>query len=180
MNKRNSRLKLSVRLNLGLKGINIGKMDAGERKGSIGMDWLQGTIPFEKMDSLFQYLYEVTGGQPETYNHGFMGYQAAAEWHPFGIKVMWDLETANRKRHADRIVLQIGGTGLGCFQPAALLQFCFELCCNYSFTATRCDLCFDDYEKIVRPEEVNEYANQRSYKGFPPADRHKRPEDGDI
>ena len=104
--------------------------------------------------------------QPEVYNHGFMGYQAAAEWHPIGIKVMWDLDEANRKRHANRVVLQIGGSGLGGFPAASLLQFCQELCINLWFTATRCDLFFDDYEKIIRPEEVNEFANQRSYNGF--------------
>ncbi|MDF7809597.1 hypothetical protein P4E94_19320, partial [Pontiellaceae bacterium B12219] len=28
---------------------HLGRMDAGERKASIGIDWLQGTVPFEKM-----------------------------------------------------------------------------------------------------------------------------------
>lgn len=150
----------------GVKGINIGKMDAGERKASIGMDWLQGTIPFEKMDLLFHYLNMVSGSKPEIYDHGFMGYQAAAEWHPFGIKVMWDLNTVNRLRHANRIVLQIGGAGLGCFPAASLYQFCRDLIFKFWFKATRCDLCFDDYDKIIRPKEIDEFAEQGSYKGF--------------
>ena len=97
----------------GVSSQNIGKMDAGDRKRSIGMDWLQGTIPFEKMDLVFSYLSAMCGSNPEMYNHGFFGYQAAAEWHPYGIKVMWDLDTKNRIRHGNRVFLQIGGTGLG-------------------------------------------------------------------
>ena len=31
---------------------------------------------------------------------------------------------------------------------------------------SRTDLCFDDYEKIICPQEVDEFADQGSYKGF--------------
>lgn len=150
----------------GIDSQNIGKMDAGDRKRSIGMDWMQGTIPFEKMDLLFSYLSAMCGSQPERYNHGFLGYQAAAEWHPFGIKVMWDLDASNRIRHGNRILLQIGGTGLGCFPAVSLYRFCRNLCIKFFFKCTRADLCFDDYEKIIRPHEVVEFADQGSYKGF--------------
>jgi len=150
----------------GVNTQNIGKMDAGERKASIGIDWVQGTIPFMKMNELFVYLNDMCGGAPESYNHGFMGYQAAAEWHPFGIKVMWDLDTQNRLRHGNRIVLQIGGEGLGCFPAESLYQFCRELCVKFSFKSTRVDLCFDDFEKIIEPQEVTQFADQGSYRGF--------------
>ena len=150
----------------GVNEKSIGKMDVGDRKRSIGIDWIQGTIPFTKMDSLFLYLSEMCGSAPESYNHGFMGYQAAAEWHPYGIKVLWDLDTENRLRHGNRIVLQIGGTGLGCFPAASLYQFCRDLCTRFFFKATRVDLCFDDYEKIITPMEVSEFAKEGSYKGF--------------
>jgi len=150
----------------GIKLQNIGKMDAGDRKKSIGMDWVQGTIPFEKMDLVFSYLTSMCGSNPEVYNHGFLGYQAAAEWHPYGIKLMWDLDMGNRMRHGNRILLQIGGTGLGCFPAPSLHQFCRDLCVKFSFKCSRTDLCFDDYEKIIRPQEVTEFANQGSYKGF--------------
>ena len=136
------------------------------RKRSIGVDWVQGTIPFEKMDLLFSYLSAMCGSEPEMYNHGFVGYQAAAEWHPFGIKVMWDLDLGNRMRHGNRVLLQIGGTGLGCFPAASLFQFCRDLCTKFYFKCSRTDLFFDDYEKIIRPDEVREFADQGSYKGF--------------
>lgn len=150
----------------GINSQNIGKMDAGDRKRSIGMDWLQGTIPFEKMDLLFSYLSALCGSEPEVYNHGFVGYQASAEWHPYGIKVMWDLDMSNRMRHGNRILLQIGGTGLGCFPVMSLHRFCKELCIRFFFKCSRTDLCFDDYEKIIRPGEVAEFADQGSYTGF--------------
>ena len=150
----------------GINSQNIGKMDAGDRKRSIGMDWLQGTIPFEKMDLLFSYLSALCGSEPEVYNHGFVGYQASAEWHPYGIKVMWDIDASNRTRHGNRILLQIGGTGLGCFPVMSLHRFCKELCIKFFFKCSRTDLCFDDYEKIIRPGEVTEFADQGSYTGF--------------
>jgi hypothetical protein len=150
----------------GLNGKNIGKMDTGERKASIGVDWLQGTIPFERMDMLFDYLSEMCGTQPEIYNHGFMGYQCSAEWHPYGIKVLWDTDRTARDFHANRICIQLTGQSLAGFPPSSLMKFMYDMSVMFWLKCSRIDLSFDDFEKIVRPAEVTEYANQGSYKGF--------------
>ena len=141
-------------------------MDAGERKASISVDWLQGTIPFERMDLLFSYLSDLCETQPEIYNHGLMGYQCSAEWHPFGIKVMWDAERVARNFHANRICIQLTGQSLAGFPPSSLMQFMHDMSVKFWLKCSRIDLAFDDFEKIIRPAEVAEYANQGSYKGF--------------
>lgn len=147
-------------------GKNIAKMDAGERTASIGIDWLQGTVPFDRLQVLMLYIEKMSGNPPEILNHGFLGYQCAAEYHPYGIKVMWDCDEQARKRHGNRVLLQFCGESLSQFFPSDLHQFLFDLSVEFWFRASRIDLAFDDYEKIIRPEEVNEYANQGSYSGF--------------
>jgi hypothetical protein len=150
----------------GVKSQNIGKMDAGERKASLSVDWLQGTIPFELMESFIFYMTEIVGHGSEIYNHGRMGYQASCEWHPFGITLMWDFDDKNRAIHANRVLLQIGGSGLGCFPAESLYKFFRDLAIKFRFKASRIDLAFDDFKKIIRPTEVYEFAEQRSYQGF--------------
>lgn len=145
---------------------HLGKLDAGERQSSIGIDWLQGTIPFERFDLVRSYLDAVCGEHREDYNHGMQGFQAACEWHPFGIKLMWDTDRKNRENHANRILFQVTGQGLACFPPVSLWRFLRDLSIKFWFKCSRIDLAFDDYEKIIRPDEVNEFAKEGSYKGF--------------
>ena len=150
----------------GVNGKNISKMDAGERKSSICIDWLQGTFPYSKMTALFDYLNEMCGGEAEIYDHGLVGYQESCEWHPFGIKVCWDRDKKNRINHAGRAFFQIGGSGLSSFPPESIYKFLRDLSIRFFFKASRIDLAFDDYERIIEPEEVNEFSNDGSYKGF--------------
>jgi hypothetical protein len=67
---------------------------------------------------------------------------------------MWDIDSSNRMRHGNRVLLQTGGTGLGCFPAPSLHRFCYDLCTKVWFKCSRNDLRFDDYEKIIRPDEV--------------------------
>ena len=150
----------------GVNGKNIGKMDTGERKASLSVDWLQGTIPFERMDMLFEYLTDLCGSRPEIYGYGMLGYQCSAEWHPFGIKVMWDAEKTARSFHANRICIQLTGSSLAGFPPSSLMRFMYDMSVKFWLKCSRIDLAFDDYEKIIRPTEVFEHAEQGSYKGF--------------
>ncbi|MEE9369357.1 MAG: replication initiation factor domain-containing protein [Pontiella sp.] len=145
---------------------HLGKMDTGERTSSIGVDWIQGTIPFERLDLVRSYLTAVCGQQPEDYDHGLMSFQTSCEWHPFGIKLAWDLDKKNRENHSNRILLQLTGSSLHNFTPVHLWRFLKDLSVKFWFNCTRIDLAFDDFEKIIRPDEVNEFANQGAYKGF--------------
>jgi hypothetical protein len=150
----------------GVNGKNIGKLDAGERKSSIGIDWLQGSVPFDRMDMVFSYFNEVCGSQPEIYNHGMMGYQCSAEWHPWGIKVLWDTDKSAREFHANRICIQCPGASMAAFAPMDMKRFLYQLSTRLWFKCSRIDLAFDDYEKIIRPLEVKEHADRGSYNGF--------------
>ncbi|QBG46549.1 hypothetical protein EGM51_03740 [Verrucomicrobia bacterium S94] len=141
-------------------------MDAGERQSSISVDWLQGTIPFDRLEEFQYYMNELCGLECETYDHGFMGFQVSCEWHPFGIKLAWDVDKRNRMIHSNRIVVQLPGHALHCFLPVTLRRFLRDLSVKFWFKCSRIDLAFDDFEKIITPEEVNEYAEQGFYKGF--------------
>lgn len=150
----------------GVNDQKIGKMDSGEREKSIAVDWLAGTIPFEKLDLLMSYLRAVTGLDPEYKNYGFHRYQASAIWEVFGIKVCWDLDEERRREHRNRIFVEVTGSGLRCFPVPSLYQFCRELSTKFWFKCTRLDLCFDDFEKIIGPEELFEYSKQDTVIGF--------------
>lgn len=150
----------------GINTQNIGKMDAGEREQSIGVDWLAGTVPFERFDLLLSYLRSITGLDPDIRNYGFHRYQATALWEAFGIKVCWDLDEDRRREHRNRIFLEVTGSGLRCFPAASLYQFFRDLSTKFYFKSTRLDLCFDDYEKTIGPEEVLEHAKNGSVVGY--------------
>ncbi|MDF7809651.1 replication initiation factor domain-containing protein, partial [Pontiellaceae bacterium B12219] len=153
---------------------HLGRMDAGERKASIGIDWLQGTVPFEKMPLLTSYLNALCDTQAEFYNFGMMSFQACCQWHPFGIKMAWDLDEKNRKRHKDRILLVLEGSTFRDFTPINLFRFVKDMALKFSFKCSRIDLAFDDFEKIIEPREVLSYADQGFYKGFRFHDPHGR------
>ena len=142
------------------------KMDVKGRDRSIGIDWIQGTIPNELSMAFTKYMSDIVGHRPESRSYGFSGYQASCVWHPFGIKFAWDNDDENKAIHGGRCLISLSGSSLNCFNAESLYQFCRDLCNKFYFKASRVDLCFDDYEKIVRPDEVREIAKAGFYQGF--------------
>lgn len=150
----------------GCIGKNIGKLDIGERKAALTVDGIRGTVPFEKLDCLIQYFKQICQVNPEHRDYSQNKYQVSAIFEPFGITIEWDVDEKRRKQHKNRILLTMSGSSLSGFPADSLFKLIQDLHFKFWFKGTRSDLAFDDYQKIIRPSEVNEFAKQGSYKGF--------------
>jgi hypothetical protein len=149
-----------------LGGDNCQESKTAIEGGSVGIDWIQGTVPIEKLPALHDYISKMCGCRPEVLQWGQMRYDAHCVWHPFGIKLFWDTTPAKQVGHCNRATLQLSGSPLGCFSPEQIFSFVKTLHSTFEFSATRTDLCFDDFKKIMRPHEVAEEAAKGNFTGF--------------
>jgi len=138
----------------------------------VGVDWLQGTIPFSKMYALAAYIYKVVGVEPVLKEYGQNRYNRTAEFEPYGIKIFFDdTEQKCIDVHAGRVTIVIPGTALGIFSKDDLHLLFRDLV----FKGTRIDLNYDDYTRLVTPSEIAEDARKGNFTGFKRID-HRRPE----
>ena len=142
------------------------KFECENFSGSVGIDWLQGTVPIEKAALLFDYFSEMCGGKPEIFKWGRFRYDRHCEWHPYGITIYWDVDSENRLSHRNRIAIQLTGQSLNAFGADELFQLFRDLNETFEFNATRLDTCFNDFEKIKMPHEVAKIAEQSNFTGF--------------
>lgn len=134
--------------------------------GTVGVDWLQGTFPAERLPSLYDYISKMCGCTPEVMQWGQMRYDAHCVWHPFGIKLFWDTTAQKQMMHRNRATLQLSGVPLSTFSPTQIFKFMQTLHSVFEFSATRIDLCFDDFKKVMLPHEVAEEAGKGNFTGF--------------
>jgi hypothetical protein len=154
-------------------GIECQKMDVKGHERVLGIDWIQGTVSCEKLPAFYDYLCEITGTEPEVFEHGLLCFQRHAVFHPFGIKLAWDVDEKNLQFHNYRAILQLCGEACGCFPAESLYQFCWDLCTKFAFSCTRCDLAFDDFQRIKTPEEVYRECCQGEDKKYAGLRRHR-------
>ncbi|MFA5629786.1 MAG: replication initiation factor domain-containing protein [Dehalococcoidales bacterium] len=134
--------------------------------GSVGVDWLQGTVPFEKSALLFDYFSKMCGGKPEVFTYGYFCYDRHCKWHPYGIAMYWDSDQEKRNMHRNRVAVQLSGQSLGAFSANGLFRLMRDLNETFEFSTTRIDLCFNDFEKIKMPHDVAKIAEQSNFTGF--------------
>jgi len=147
----------------GRSSLRVGGWD-----GSVGVHWLQGTCPAEKVLGLVGYLAEAFGGlEGVEKDWGRYTYDRGIELLPLGVWVFYD-STAERGRrmHGGRCVVAIPGSALDRLDAEALRDLVHELCYRFWFLGTRVDLCFDDYRRHVSVGVLEELAERGDFTGF--------------
>ncbi len=147
-------------------GDNCQKYNIADFDGTVGLDWIQGTVPLEHSAELYDYFSKMCGGSPEIKKWGRFRYSRHCVWHPYGISMYWDIDPETRSLHRNRFMIQLGGESLKVFDADSLYRLVKDLHDFFEFSATRIDLCFDDYEKIMLPHQVAGVAEQSNFTGF--------------
>lgn len=138
------------------------------------MDWLAGTIPFERVESCKRYLERLFETEPEDLNYGQYRYDKQHVFHPFGVRLFFDSSyTRSESAHAGRALLVFSGSSLQSLDCDQLFKLFADLVDLYWMKATRLDLCFDDYKRIILPHEVAEVAKEGNVSGFRVFDTHQ-------
>lgn len=98
------------------------------RNAAIGIDWIQGSMPYKYFQSFCDYLDEVCGCESDLYDYGQTRYQRQRVWEKYGIRIYYDLtQEEAEKRHRGRFCLQVSGTALKAFSAKNLRRFCKDL-----------------------------------------------------
>ena len=150
-------------------GVNSQKINLKKLERVLGIDWIQGTIANKYSEKVYDYLSKMCDCEPEIFDHGVLGFQRHAVWHPYGIVMAWDVDLRNKDIHHGKFLLQLGGEACGCFFDESIYQFCWDLCTKFAFKCSRVDLCFDDFERIKSPNEVYQECcagEEKNYSGY--------------
>jgi len=146
---------------------NKGKFDLEGHENALGIDWLQGTVAQEHLKALCDYLSERFGPDSEKLKYGHYRYDRQRVWHPYDVYVFYDSDAGKCQAiHDGRVTIQIKASALNVLDAKALFCMCHDLHEQFHFRATRIDLCFDDYQRIISPHEVAEVAAEGNFTGF--------------
>jgi len=147
----------------------------------IGVDWLQGTIPHDRLFNtddrrgLVSYLDEICGGEAKLKDYGRYRYNACVEWKSCGVIVYFDQDASKAEtKHGGRACVALTGTFLQMLSDKDLFLLIGQLKNEFWFSATRVDICWDDYEKIIRPYELKPIVERKDFVGYKSIE-HKEP-----
>lgn len=138
----------------------------GDADGLVSVHWLQGTFPASKLSALAAWLESVIGSAPEVQEWGRYRYDCSLSWVQ-GVTVFFDSsESRAAQVHNNKFCLSVTGSFLDSLTSDGLYEFCRVLFHTFWLRASRVDIAFDDYKKIVLPAQVAEYAGAGSVSGF--------------
>jgi len=137
-------------------------------QGSLGIDWISGTIPAYKVEDLICYMETFSDSVAEMKDYGQYRYDRKAEFVGIGATVFYDsTPTRSKRAHNGRALFVMIGSGLGQLTGEELFVFVRELVDKFWMKATRLDCCFDDFEKRITPETVyREHVRERQFTRF--------------
>jgi hypothetical protein len=126
--------------------------------GTVGVHWLQGTIPADRVDrvaDIIQGYWEAAASEDR--DRGRYRYDRSVVWEPFGIALYFDsCEERSREAHAGRAALAIPGSALDMLTGDQLYGLIRDLIGKVYLKATRLDCCFDDYRRVRNPYQIAE------------------------
>jgi len=134
---------------------------------TLSVDWLQGTFPHDRVDSLVDLLKVLLGEDGERMEHGQYRYNRSVSWVGCGVRVLFDNDDARaRDIHGGRAAVVLPGGALGGLDAVALQSMLKTLVSDYWFKATRVDLAWDDYTRRITPSDVCVEADKGNYSRF--------------
>ena len=129
------------------------------------IDWLQGTIPHERVEDFLEYMTRLEGYAPACHEYGRFRYNRQA-FFPSGLIVYYDASNLRAQEvHKGRATIVISSTALLCVKEN-VYQLIKDLVFRFWFKGTRIDLAFDDFKKLVPMSVVAESARAGHYTRF--------------
>ena len=94
-------------------------------------------------------------------------YDSSFVFEPFGVKILFDArKTRSDQVHHGRVALLMSGSSLKTLDVQTLYKLTKDLVNVFWMKGSRIDCCFDDYERIINPHEVKEWADQGHYTSY--------------
>ncbi|QQE12316.1 replication initiation factor domain-containing protein [Planctomycetota bacterium] len=135
--------------------------------GYVGIHWVQGTIPHDREKEVLEYLSMLFERKPIKHDYGRFRYNMCYEFEPFGVFLYCDdTKERNKQIHNGRITLVLPGSCLDQFTADGLHKLCKDLILKFWFLATRIDVFWDDYRRIIEPNQVIDDADKGNISGF--------------
>jgi hypothetical protein len=145
----------------------VTKRDKNEAISSIGIDWISGTCPFDKLKALQDYLCNFFDSEPEYHEHGLYRFERSMTLAPYGVSIHWDTSSARAESvHGGRVMVIIPGEACNAISAARVRMLLHDLCFRFWMLGTRIDLCFDDYERRVSIDDVAAACEAGNVAGF--------------
>jgi len=133
-------------------------------KNEVGIHWLRISIVRQYLSQVRAYL-DFYFGESAQDSYGLWSYDSRFHW-PNGASLNYDCDAARSDSvHNGKFTVEIPGQALDGIAQTDLHLFLLRLR-QFSPTCTRCDVFFDDYNRIIRPGDMHEIVKDRDYSGF--------------
>lgn len=130
-----------------------------------GVGWLRGTVPDERRGDVVSFL-KVLWGDPEERQYGLWFYDRSLFWGN-GASVNYHSSSTRLEITKGRVAVELPATALEDFDACFMRQFMRQLA-TYEWQATRIDLSYDDYERVIAPATLFQTVYEPSlYDGSP-------------
>lgn len=144
-------------------------MSEHKQLGELRLDWLKLTFDATVTEAVFE-LVGTYFGKPKECPKGFRGYRYAAQFACSSFICFSTDEKGAYERWDSHI--DMSGTTLGQLPPRELYAFFTKLMAIISelylrpWQCSRCDFAFDDFQWLVVPRTINEFAEAKNVSGF--------------
>lgn len=150
-----------------LKAVNPGVVIPGshpQKENLTGVHWLRISFDFQQLESIKAMVTSFFGVCEICYK-GILSYSTRYVWQP-GVSLCFDEDPELReKAHRGRITLDVPGSACDEITGPDLLLL-FDYCREFSGKATRIDVFFDDYNRLVSLEELRTAIDKNDFSGF--------------
>ena len=133
-------------------------------RNEVGVHWLRISVSRKHLQSLRDYCNVYFGASTKD-GYGLWSYDTRYSW-PNKASLNFDADSARSDMvHGGKITLDVPGSALDRIEKADLSLFLLSLR-QFKPTATRIDVFFDDYSRLITPDQLSKIAGKNHYSGF--------------
>ena len=142
-----------------IRGVNSHK-----RNNEVGVHWLRISFPRQYLKRVRLYC-ERYFGQSSQDGYGLWSYDTRYSW-PNGTSLNFDSDfTRSEEIHQGKVTLDVPGKALDIIAQGDLHLFIVGLG-PLNPVCTRCDIFFDDYQRVIKPAAMKKIIDKKDFSGF--------------
>jgi len=150
--------------NVSQVGENPRTVIRGWNSQEVGLHWMRNSFLRQLLGQVRSYC-DIYFGESVEDDRPMNSYDLRYYW-PNGVSLCYDSSLdRSEKRHKGYISLDVPGQVLDDLDGVQLKNFCFGLR-KYEPKATRLDVFYDDYERLVTPSKLHRIIKKHDYSGF--------------
>lgn len=136
----------------------------GWNSQEVGPHWLRISTPRQYLEAVRRYC-DIYFGESVENERGYNSYDVRYYW-PNGVSLSYD-STCERSdlKHNGYVSLDVPGLVLDSMEPESLRMFFFGLR-KFNPKATRLDIYFDDFQRLITPSKLRRIIKKNDFSGF--------------